>query len=219
MKKYLLTLLMVLMCDVAGVYAAEFTYDGLIYSVDDYTHATIIGCENPDAETVIIPYTVNYPVNGEEHMFFVTKIAENAFVNSKMTKLIFESKPYSGASSQGDLVIENGAFATPTLKDVYIDRIDLPVVNGDPFSEETYDSGILSFGDSVSEAVQKEYLASAPWNRFQVDINTSVSVVDAEDISETEYYTISGVRLNQPQNGAINLVRRGKQISKQYIVR
>lgn len=215
MKTHLLVLaIAVLACCAVGK-AAEFTLDGIKYSVSDYTHATVTGCENVDTDTITIPYTINYVINGEEYMFFVTKIAANAFADSKMTTLIFGPRTYSGATSAGNLVIEDGAFNTPTLKYVCVDRKDLPEVNGDPFNEDTYRYGYLSFGSSMTDEIAWQYLAVDPWKKFINVIPLSVDTVDdGERIAPIQYYSVSGVRIAEPRRGEIVIVRRGGNVSK-----
>lgn len=202
---------------VAGMsaFATQFTSGGLIYEVDDYNEATVIGCADSDALSVTIPYTFNYESGGEQYMFFVTKVAENAFAGTSITTLVLAEKDYSGASSKGDLVIESGAFNTPTLTDIIIDRKDLPVINGDPFSKETYENGSITFGDNLTEAEKEAYLAVSPWDKIGAGVMTSVTDVIAGNEC-IEFYSPDGMRVENPSSG-IYIVRRGNTTSKQYL--
>lgn len=154
--------------------ATEFTIDNVVYSVSDYTHATVLGLSDKNATAVTIPYTVNYTIDGSQYMFFVTRIAENAFADTKLAQLTFAAPISPSAASQGALVIENGAFATPTLKEVIVDRPHVPVVNGQPFTDETLSDGTLSFGPDISAEEEQAWLSQAPWNQFGSGVPTGI---------------------------------------------
>ncbi len=215
MKKQLLFIMLSMALGAIAADATQFAYDGLLYEVNDYTHATVIGCADPDAETIRIPYVFDYEINGQNYMFFVTKIADNALADSKMTTLVFEEKPYAGAASHGDMVIGAGAFNTSTLTKIVIDREDLPVVEGDPFSKQTYDVGAITFGPNISEAVKDKYLSVSPWNKIGAGSTTSVTDIEA-DHTVPEYFTLNGTRVYNPDAG-IYIVRRGTVIRKEFL--
>lgn len=218
MKKILLSLVAAAASAAMPALATEFSYEGLTYSVSDYTHATVVGCADVDATTITIPYTVNYPINGVQYMFFVTAVAPDALADSKMTTLIFAAKPYPGASSQGALTIDAGAFATSTLLHVVINRIDLPVVNGDPFSAQTYADGELTFGSAIDNSVMQSYLAVAPWSNFSKKPTTAVDVTVADTADEAaEYYTVTGMKVSDPQPGTLYIVRTGRSVTKRVM--
>lgn len=196
--------------------AEEFAAEGLRYSVGDYTHATVIGCEDPDAEVIFIPYTVNHKAeDGREYMFFVTEIAPRALADSHMTTLILAPPPSEGAASQGNLTINDGAFATPSLRNVNTYRPELPAVNGEPFSDATYADGTLGFGINLTADEIELYKTTEPWSRFNRTEVTSASSVgpDNGQPGDVELYTLSGIKAyHGPASSApsgLYVIRRG----------
>lgn len=179
-----------------SVSAEEFTLDGLRYSVSDHTHATVLGLADAATQSVFIPYTVNYSDNGEEHMFFVTAIAAYAFAGTGITRVVFEPPAYSGAASQGALIIGDGAFNTPTLMAVNTFRPHLPEVEGDPFNAETYAKGTLGFGINLTEDQIEAYKTTEPWSRFIRSETTAADIPSADpSASVTGVYTTSGIKV------------------------
>lgn len=207
-------------CTFAGS-AAEFSVDGLKYSVNDYTYATVIGLADPEMDRVFIPYTVNHTSdNGEQHMFFVTKIASGAFANTNLKAVVFSPPSYKGAASQGPLVIEDKAFDTPTLMVVNTFRPHLPEVEGDPFNAATYADGTLGFGINLTEDQIDEYKSTEPWSRFNKTQVTAITVPEADNnAGPVEIFTTSGIKVfsGDPQAAAlpkgIYVIRRGTTAS------
>lgn len=200
--------------------AAEFAVDGIKYSVDDYTHATVTGLADADLDRIFIPYIVNHSDNGVEHMFFVTRIAADAFAGTGIRAVVFSPPPYSGAASQGALVIEDGAFNTPSLMVVNTFRPHLPEVDGDPFNTATYAEGTLGFGINLTEDQIDEYKSTEPWSRFNKTQVTAVTAPETDNYAgPVEIFTTSGIKVfsGDPQAAAlpkgIYIIRRGPTAS------
>lgn len=204
-----------------GSFATEFTLDGLRYSVSDYDHATLLGRDDPGMLTIFIPCTINYAINGEEYMFFVTEVAADAFAGTDITGVTFCPPSYSGSTSKGNLVIDDGAFDTPTLRSVNTFRPDLPEVKGDPFNAETYAEGTLGFGINLTQDQIDAYKAVEPWSRFNRSETTDIQAPPAyAPTSRVEVYTPAGLLVysGDPREAALPaglyVVRSGSDASK-----
>lgn len=201
--------------------ATEFSLDGLRYSVTDYTHATVLGLADASLQVIFIPYTISYELDGTEYLFYVTKVADNAFADTGITNVTFTPPPYSGAASQGTLLIGNEAFNTTTLRAVNTFRPHIPDVEGDPFSEVTYTEGNLGFGVNLTQDEIDAYKAIEPWSKF---FRTEVTGIDEartdSSTGQIEIFTPGGMRVYSGSAATaalphgIYIVRDGSKISK-----
>ena len=134
--------------------AATFTVDNIIYDVNDYDCATIVGYTPGLGASVTIPYVVNYKSDDGELMFFVNAIADGAFADSGITEIIFAAKPYSVPDKYDDLTIGKGAFDVASLKTIIVNRPNVPLVGEDVevFNPAVYESAELVLGDGLTRA-------------------------------------------------------------------
>ena len=216
--KLILTLLIITASSVT-VPAAQIAIDGIKYDIDSYDHATITGYTSDLPSSVIIPYEVHY-VNGEDkYMFFVTKIAPDAFVGSGITELTLADDPYDIPDKYDDLLIGAGAFNIPTLKKIIINRPDVPVVEPESeiFNPDIYKNAELVFGSKLTDAQVEEYKKSYPWNQFLNGVITGIGSPETSSLSVTsaggsisfisdkpvEIFTIDGRRIYSGDSSTI----------------
>lgn len=215
--------------------AEVFTIDGITYDGDG-TNATIIGYTDALPAHVVIPEGVRAD---DSHNYYVTKVNENVFAGCEvMTSLTFGRT--KSTSAYMTLTIGNNAFAAPNLQTVTVMRYNLPIVEGDPFTDAIYAQATLDIWKSLPEAQQEAYRTTQPWSRFsEKQIVTGLnSIADdaAADISVTtgtgsisvecpdnirvEIYTVNGTMLYSGARGTrsvpsgIYIVKAGDSIFK-----
>lgn len=215
--------------------AVEFTIDGITYDGNG-TNATIIGYTDDLPANVVIPEGVR---RDDSHNYYVTKVNENVFaVCEVMTSLTFG--PTKSTSTYMSLTIGNNAFAAPNLQMVTVMRYNLPIVEGDPFSDAIYAQATLDIWKSLPEAQQEAYRTTQPWSRFaekQIvtglksvvdDVEADISVttgtgsisVECPDNIRVEIYTVNGTMLYSGARGTrsvpsgIYIVKAGESIFK-----
>ncbi len=184
---------------------SEFTADGVKYRAEDYDNATIIGYDSI-GELLVIPYTVQYTEpDGHSYMLFVTKIADGAFTDGHIKKLYFATPPYDLPEKYRQLTIGDQAFASDSITLIGVARPDLPIVEGDPFSEYAYEHARLLISDELTPAEQQAYRTTDPWKRFfeegggiitgisQAERNQELSVNATGNGIEVNYGNGSGV--------------------------
>lgn len=184
--------------------ATEFEAEGLIVNPTEGNCVSIVGCADTDLLEIHIPYSITTVTDGTTKTWFVDRVAANALVSSRMTTLILDA---AEIDSPRELIIENRAFDTETLREVIIERLDMPIVEGEPFSNTTLDEGTISFGADVPNSTKEIYLAEEPWNLFAWnDKNRGVSTtVDSRygnnGREATTCYTLQGARTNKSAAG------------------
>lgn len=145
---------------------SEFIADGVKYRAEDYDNATIIGYDDSMGELLVIPYTVQYSDAGSHYMLFVTKIEDGAFTDGHIKELYFAAPPYDIPDDYRKLTIGDQAFASDDITLIGVARPDLPIVEGNPFSEYAYEHAQLLISDELTPAQQNAYRTTDPWKRF-----------------------------------------------------
>lgn len=156
--------------------AVTITVDNIVYEVDDYDYATIVGYSPELSETVTIPYVVTYKSGDDEHMFYVSAIADRAFVGSGISELIFGSRPYSIPDKYDDLTIGKDAFDVPSLKTIIVHRQNVPLVDEgvEVFDPDVYENAELVLGDDLTRPQVEAYDSTYPWDRFRRRVATGI---------------------------------------------
>ena len=177
---------------------------GTSYAVADGTESIYaFAFYNCDVEAVELPSTVK-------------KVCKSAFSRSKIRNI---SLP------RGTEAVEDSVFlGCENLEWVAVEATEPPSTYdtnaraefADVFSAEAYEKCTLK----VPRGYREKYAEAPTWKRFknieEVDF-LSVEGIEAEpENAAAEYYTLTGIRVEQPVSGQMYICRRGKKVEKVF---
>ena len=104
---------------------------------------------------------------------------------------------------------------------MYLDKYGTSPVGGTPYDPAFFDnvSGSYSQDDSSSkEKEDEDVITYAPARIGKMGVPTGVQIPVAEESADVEpqYFTLQGLRVENPSNG-IYIVVRGNKVTKEYV--